>query len=185
MSQTKTNVNGIDLEALDNVVKAIEEQADLAKVFIELETVWTGQTRSRSKTTNMTLGGAKLERSFEIDADEPEELLGSNSAPNPQELLMSAINSCMLVGYVAGAAVHGIELESVRIVTSGEIDLRGFLDLDDSVPAGYENLDYTVQIKGDGTPEQFEMIHEHVKKTSPNYFNATRAIALNAKLEVR
>lgn len=184
MSTTKTTVNEIDLKALDEVVKAIENEADLAKAFFELETVWRGQTRSATRTRRLTLGGEPIERTFTIEADEPSELLGSNSAPNPQELLIAAVNACMLVGYVAGASVHGIDLESVTIVTTGELDLRGFLDLEEGVPAGYENLDYTVRIKGNGTPEQFEEIHEHVKKTSPNYFNMSRVVAMNAKLEV-
>ena len=38
------------------------------------------------------------------------ELLGQNSAPNPQELLMTALNACITVGYVAGAAVKGVTL---------------------------------------------------------------------------
>jgi len=32
---------------------------------------------------------------FEIDVDEPHELLERNSAPNPQEMLMTALNACI------------------------------------------------------------------------------------------
>lgn len=179
-----TNLNGIDLTALQGVVEAIGQDAQLAKVHFEVETAWSGQTRSKTRVRSLTIGGQPVQREHVIDADEPLELLGSNRAANPQELLMAALNACMMVGYVAGAAVNGIELESVNILTEGEIDLRGFLALDDQVTVGYENLDYTVQIKGNGTPEQFAAIHEHVKRTSPNYFNLSREVALNAKLEV-
>ncbi|HYL60582.1 MAG TPA: hypothetical protein VEU51_17080 [Candidatus Acidoferrales bacterium] len=41
-----------------------------------------------------------------------------------------------------------------------------------------------MRIKGDGTPEQFREIHETVIKTSPNYFNITRPIAIDAELRV-
>ena len=50
-------------------------------------------------------------------ADEPEEILGSNEAPNPQELLMAALNARMTVGYVAGAAKRGISLTRLEIET--------------------------------------------------------------------
>ena len=123
-------------------------------------------------------------RHFEIDVDEPHELLGQNSAPNPQELLMTALNACITVGYVAGAAVKGVTLEKVEIDTAGELDLRGFLGIDAGVPAGYETLRYTVRLKGDGTPEQYREIHEAVIRTSPNYFNMSRPIRIEAKLEV-
>jgi uncharacterized OsmC-like protein len=179
-----TNVNGIDLTALQGVVDAINQDAGQAQACFEVETQWQGQTRSQTRVRSLTLGGQPIQRDHVIDADEPVELLGSNQAPNPQELLMAALNACMMVGYVAGAAVHGIELKSVKIITRGDIDLRGFLALDESVPAGYEKLDTTVQIEGAGTAEQFAAIHEHVQRTSPNYFNLSRAIALNAKLQV-
>lgn len=65
--------------------------------------------------------------------DEPFELLGENTAPNPQEYLMTALNTCVTVGYVAGAAVRGIMLETLEIKTKGELDLRGFLGIDDTV----------------------------------------------------
>ena len=51
---------------------------------------------------------------------------------------MAAFNACITVGYVAGAALKGIKLESLEIRTKGQLDLRGFLGLDDTVPPGYE-----------------------------------------------
>ena len=97
---------------------------------------------------------------------------------------MAAVNACMMVGYVAGAAIKGITLDSVEIATKGTLDLRGFLGLDDQVPPGYEQIDYDVRIKGNGTPEQFEEIHQYVLKTSPNYFNISRPIRMNGSLRV-
>ena len=130
------------------------------------------------------MGGERIARSHKIVADEPCELLGADSAPNPQELLMAAFNACITVGYVAGASVKGITLDSLEIRTRGELDLRGFLGLSDAVAPGYEAIDYEVWIKGDGTPEQFEEIHQTVMKTSPNYFNISRPIRLNGTLRV-
>ena len=97
---------------------------------------------------------------------------------------MTALNACITVGYVAGAAVKGVTLEKVEIDTAGELDLRGFLGIDAGVPAGYETLRYTVRLKGGGTPEQYREIHEAVIRTSPNYFNMSRPIRIDAKLEV-
>ncbi len=97
---------------------------------------------------------------------------------------MAAVNACMMVGYVAGASLRGVNLESVEILTKGKLDLRGFLGLSDEVIPGYESIDYEVRIKGDGTAEDYEAIHQTVMKTSPNYFNLSRPIAMNAKLTV-
>ena len=97
---------------------------------------------------------------------------------------MAAFNACITVGYVAGAALKGITLDSLEIKTRGELDLRGFLGLSDEVPPGYESIAYDVTIRGDGTPAQFAEIHETVMKTSPNYFNISRPIRVEGTLNV-
>jgi hypothetical protein len=80
--------------------------------------------------------------------------------------------------------VRGITLESLEIETDGEIDLRGFLGLDPAVPPGYEQLSYTVRIKGSGTKEEFAEIHEAVMATSPNFHNVSRPVDLKPTLIV-
>jgi uncharacterized OsmC-like protein len=181
---TRNVVNGIDLDALNEVVGAVQADPSQALVRFTVATRWEGQTTSRSTVKGYEVAGQHVAREFEIVADEPLELLGTNTAPNPQELLMAAVNACMSVGYVAGAALHGIKLEKLEIETTGQLDLRGFLGLHDSVPPGYEALDYTVTIAGNGTREQFEEIHRTVMQTSPNYFNLARPIRMNGQLRV-
>ena len=177
-------VNGLDLAALGQVVEAIEKDPGEAVVGFDVTTRWAGQTRSESTVSGFTMAGKRIARSHTIVADEPCELLGADSAPNPQELLMAAFNACITVGYVAGASLRGITLDSLEIRTKGELDLRGFLGLSDNVAPGYQNVDYEVRIKGDGSPADFEEIHQTVMKTSPNYFNMSRPIKMNGSLRV-
>jgi uncharacterized OsmC-like protein len=182
--QAGRQVNGLDLEALAEVVREIERDPAKAQVEFRVRTAWKGQTRSRTAVESYTIGGREVHRAFTIDADEPFELLGRNTAPNPQELLMSALNACITVGYVAGAAVKGIALDKVEVETSGTLDLRGFLGIDPAVPPGYDTIRYVVRLKGAGTPAQFQEIHETVAKTSPNYFNISRPVAIDARLVI-
>jgi len=183
LDKVKTErVNGLDLKALGEVVEAIGADANQAKVAFNVTTRWAGQTRSETLVEGYTIGGERVSRTHKIIADEPFELLGGDSAPNPQELLMAAFNACITVGYVAGSSLKGIKLDSLEIRTRGELDLRGFLGLSETVPPGYEEIEYEVRIRGDGSPEQFEEIHQTVLKTSPNYFNISRPIRVNATL---
>ena len=184
LDTVKSRVNGLDLAALGEVVESIGEDRSKALVSFNVTTRWQGQTRSESTVEGYTIGGERVQRSHKIIADEPCELLGSDGAPNPQELLMAAVNACMTVGYVAGAALKGITLDRLEIRTKGTLDLRGFLGLDDSVAPGYEAIDYEVSIGGNGTREQFDEIHQTVMKTSPNYFNLNRPIRMNGVLKV-
>jgi uncharacterized OsmC-like protein len=177
-------VNGLDVDALHQVIGEIKNDPSKGIVEFRVKTEWKGQTRSETSVESYKLAGNEIQRQFTIKADEPFELLGENTSANPQELLMAALNACITVGYVAGAAVNGITLSKLEIETTGQLDLRGFLGIDPAVKPGYESIQYAVRIAGNGTPEQFRAIHENVIKTSPNYFNVSRPIKLDATLKV-
>jgi len=176
-------INGIDVGAVQALAGAVA--ADKAKGMTnwKVSTQWQGQTWSRTKVEGYGIGGQHIARNFAIDVDEPLELCGQNRFPNPQEYLLAALNACMTVGYVAQCALRGIVLDSLEIETEGDIDLRGFLGLADVAP-GYENLSYTVRIKGDGTEAQFAEVHAAVMATSPNFHNLARAVTLKPTLVV-
>src|SRR6476661_8745483 len=188
VAQTKiaepTVVNGINVDDLFALIEGVKRDPTKSKTNWRVTTTWQGQARSRAQVEDFGIGGTRVPRRFSIDIDEPLELGGTNRFANPQEHLLAALNACMMVGYVAQCAVHGITLESLAIETDGEIDLRGFLGIDPAVPQGYENLSYTVRIKGDGTKEQFTEVHEAVMATSPNFYNMSRAVALKPALVV-
>ena len=103
LDTVKNRANGLDLAALGAVVDAIESDPSQALVGFDVTTRWTGQTRSETTVEGYTMAGERITRTHKIVADEPCELLGGDSAPNPQELLMAAFNACITVGYVAGA----------------------------------------------------------------------------------
>lgn len=138
--------------------------------------------RSESVVETATAAAGTLPRSFTVAADEPAGLLGEDAAPNPQELLISAVNSCMVVGYVLEASRRGITLDTCRIETEGELDLRGFFGIDESVPTGYRRISYTVVLEGDGSRADFEAIHEAVTIASPNHFNLAQPVQMVGRL---
>jgi uncharacterized OsmC-like protein len=183
-SATTPVVNGLDLAALGEVVEAVKQDPKNGLVAFRVTNTWKGRTRSEASIRSYELGGQEIDRAFTFQVDEPTELLGTNTAPNPQELLLSALNACMVVGYAANAALLGITLDKLEIESTGEVDLRGFLGLSDEVNPGCDRIEYVVRIGGNGTPEQFREIHEIVQRTSPNFANLTRPVRLEATLVV-
>ncbi|MEW6443023.1 MAG: OsmC family protein [bacterium] len=177
-------INGIDTDALKDLVSQVAADPKRAMTHWQVVSTWKGGTRSDAHVSGYTFGGTHVKKNFTIQADEPLELGGTNRFANPQEILMAAFNACMMVGYAAGCAMEGIELEDLRIETQGDIDLRGFFGLDPNVKPGYSEIQYTVHIKGKGTPEQFRKVHENVCATSPNRFNLANPIRLESKLVV-
>jgi uncharacterized OsmC-like protein len=176
-------VNGINVTALRETLNAVRLNQNAGKTHWSVKTDWLGGTVSRTRVAGCGIGGQWIDRRFEFVSDEPHELCGTNTAANPQEYLLGALNACMTVGYVAAASLHEVELESLQIESEGDIDLRGFLGLA-QVPAGYDEIRYTIRVKGNGTPEQMQKIHELVMATSPNRFNLSQPIKLVANLVV-
>lgn len=184
MQNVETKINGFDTQGLKTMVDKVAAHETEGIARFQVATRWQGGTRSETSVNAYELGGRKYSKNFKIVTDEPCELLGENCAPNPQEVLMAGLNACMTVGYVAGCSIRGIELESLEIETEGELNLRGFLGLDENVKPGYDELRYNVRIKGNGTPQQFEEIHKTVMATSPNYWNMANPIQLVPQLIV-
>lgn len=180
----REKLNGIDTDALKQMIGEVAEESAKGKLKFRVSTSWKGVTKSETRVEAYQLAGREIRRNFTLTIDEPEELLGENTAPNPQEVLMAAFNACIMNTYVITASMKGIKLEKVEMETEGDLDLRGFMGLDPSVKPGYEEIRYTVYIKGDGTREQFEEVHKAVMATSPNYWNMANAVTLNAKLVV-
>jgi uncharacterized OsmC-like protein len=177
-------LNGIDVSQLRGAIEAISRDPAKGMTHWEVTSHWLGGTRSDTRVSRCTIGGEQIPRNFSIKIDEPLQLCGTNRHANPQEYLLASLNACMIVGYSACCAHEGIELEELRIETDGNIDLRGFLGLDPTVKPGYDQLRYTVYIRGNGTPEQFEKIHRTVIATSPNYFSLSSAMPMNSRLVV-
>ena len=178
----KEKLNGIDTETLKEVMGQISKDPSLGKVKFHVTTTWKGTTKSETVIQGYEIGGQKVKRIHTFVIDEPKELLGEDTAANPQEYLMGAMNACIMNTYVIAAAMKGIKLERVEMETEGELDLRGFLGIDKNVIPGYKELKYRVRLKGNGTREQYEEVRKTVVATSPNYYNISHAIKLNTEL---
>lgn len=175
-------MNGIDTAALRKTMQAISTDPAAGVATFGVATEWKGGTRTETRVSGWFLGGKRMPKNFTIAIDEPPELLGGNTAPNPQEYLLAAVNACMVATFVAACSMQGIELESVTIETTGDLDLRGFLGLDRSVKPGYDELRYTLRVRGCGAREQYEQVLAWMESTSPNYWNMVNAVPMRSLL---
>ena len=181
---TQNTINGINTDALRDAISAVASDPAKGMTHWQVASQWRGGSRSDTAAKSCGLGGQTVPKDFTISIDEPIELGGTNQFANPQEYLLAALNACMIVTYVSYCSLEGITLDELRIETEGDIDLRGLFGLDPTVQPGYDELRYTVHIRGNGTPEQFEEIHRTVMATSPNRFNLASAIPLRSRLVI-
>jgi uncharacterized OsmC-like protein len=170
--------------ALLETIENVRRDPTQGMVRFNVASRWDGQTRSVGPVSHYELGGRRHARSFEISADEPYELLGTNRSPNPQELLLAALNACLTVGLVANAAAMGIHIDALEVSSEGQLDLRGFLGIDAAVGAGYDEVHYHVRLQSDAPAEKIRVLHEHVMRTSPNFANFARGIRVVPQLHV-
>ena len=162
-------LNNINIAGLSEFANEVKESPKEGKAKYGIELNWISGTKSVVKTKNMQLGDHKLVRNFEFNIDEPGQLLGINSYPNPQEYLLGGLAGCMAVTFIAGATLMGIRLESLTLEIDGELDLKGFLGVSEDDHIGFPELKYTFNVKGEGTSEQYAQLLERVKRHSPNY----------------
>jgi len=181
-TQTKQSHNGVNIEAVGQLLNAIEQNRSHAKAGFTVTTNWCGGIRSTSQVNSWKLGGQTIAKNHTIHADEPLELGGSDTAPNPQEILLTAFNACIMATYVAICTMKGIDVQSLEIKSEGELDLHGFLGLDNTTDPGYHDLYYHVKFVANANEQTKREIHEAVKKQSPNFFNMARSIHLHDSL---
>ena len=86
---TKEKLNGIDTEALKQVMGQISKDPSLGKLKFQVTTTWKGTTKTETVVQGYEIGGQKVRRIHTFVIDEPTELLGEDTAANPQEYLMA------------------------------------------------------------------------------------------------
>jgi uncharacterized OsmC-like protein len=172
-------INGLETEKLLNVVESIKKNWETGKTVWKAAATWKDGFRVETES-----------RGFKTRADEPEMLVGTNTAANPVELVLQAYGACLAIGYAMNAAVRGIKIRELRIEVEGEIDLPGFLGLEppadlimDRLP-GFKNVIARVQIDADADIRTLQDLHDHVVKTSPVGITLSRPVTVKAELDV-
>ena len=150
-------VNGVDLDRLAATIGAIGEDSALARFQFRARNNWIDGGHSRS-TIKAFYGAGQEDTNraepFVVVADEPPVLLGRDQAPNAGEYLLHALAACLTGTIVYHAAARGIVLDALECAIEGDLDLQGFLGLDEDVRCGYEGIRVTVRATGDFDDDQ-------------------------------
>ena len=176
--------NAISVSALSEFTHEVKLDSAEGMVKYGVELDWQSGTRSRAKALSMEVGRHVVSRDFEWMIDEPRQILGTNQAPNPQEYLLSAIGSCILVAFTIGASMMDIQLEQLKVTVRGDLNLAGFLAVDDHAPVGFSRVDYHIEVVGDATLEQFEVLRQRAIAHSPNAMTIMKSVDLQGQLVI-
>lgn len=167
----ESRLNDVDIDSVVSLAGKIQQEPEVADTKWNTRVEWKGGFRSEATI-----------RDFGPSAsDEPPELGGTNTGPNPVEQVLAALGNCLAVGYAANATAAGIEIKDLSIDLEGDIDLHTFLGLAEG-NAGYSGISVKVKIDSDASAEQLNTLHEKVISTSPVGHTLSRAVPINIDL---
>jgi uncharacterized OsmC-like protein len=180
-----TTVNGVDLPRLTDTVAAVKATPELGSFHFRISNRWIGGGENRSEVQPFTHAGKVVphKAGFTLVADEPDVLLGADNGANPVEHLLHALASCITTSTVYHAAARGIEVEKVESTVEGDLDLRGFLDVDRTVRNGFQNIRVKLRIKADATDEQMRELAQLGPRYSPVFDSVTRGVSVAISAE--
>ncbi|MEE9587060.1 MAG: OsmC family protein, partial [Hyphomicrobiaceae bacterium] len=141
MTQTvTTTLNDVDLESVASLAAKIQQEPDVAATKWSAEVKWKGGFRSEAKIRDFA----------SAVSDEPDQLGGTNTGPNPVEQVLGALGNCLAVGYAANATAAGITINDLTIELEGDLDLHTFLGLRDG-NAGFNSISAKVKLDSDAS----------------------------------
>lgn len=143
-------------QSLESLIQNVKDNPSNAHTTFEATSVLQEGVRVKNSV-----------RGFEFDIDEPASLGGGNTAANPVEVLLASLGACQAITYRAVASLTGIQLDNVTIKVKGQLDLRGFLGLDENVRPGYENIEFNTVIESDESEEKLNTLIAQVEKLCP------------------
>ena len=101
--------------------------------------------------------------------DEPPQLLGEDTAPNPTEALLAALGTCISVGIHANATARDIVLTRLEVELEGDINISAVWGVGDlgEKRLGLTDIRAKVTVEGDASAEALDDIVAHATHWSP------------------
>lgn len=144
-------------QALLGTINAIQETPSIANVVFRADTHWEEDVRCRVNIKDFP----------PMMIDEPPELGGQDSAPNPVELVLAALGTCQEIMYSAYASVMGVQLDSVSVSAKGYLDLHGLFGMKEDVPAGYQRVTFETKLNCTASDEDIQALIDTVESHCP------------------
>lgn len=142
----------IDINKVRETVDAVTADRNLAKVTFCMHGVSAGNVALRSETGALIQNGVADESrrgKFELLSDEPVPLLGTDLGVSPAEYALKSLASCYTVTLTSLAAAKDIQLDEIKLDLYFDIDLSGFLGIDNTVRNGAQSIRVDVKLKSD------------------------------------
>jgi uncharacterized OsmC-like protein len=163
-------LNDVNLEKLMEVDRLVRENPAIGKCQFLARSTWLRGTHTQVTVGEWRAGGQNMApppRRFTVMVDEPDLLGGVDGAPNPIEVLLSALAGCVTLGIATNAQLFDVPIDSIDLELEADIDTRGMLGHDKSVRNGVTDIRYTVTIQSPAPEENVRRCKETIDRKSP------------------
>lgn len=149
-------VNGVNVTQLANTIDAIRQQPELADFKFRAKNKWSEGSQNRATIEGFygTCQEIAQTKPFEFTIDEPPVLLGKSEGANPVEYVLAGLSGCLTTTLVYHAAAEGIKIDGIESNYEGDLDLKGFLNLDPNARNGYKEIRVNFKVKTDAEKEK-------------------------------
>ena len=141
MNQSIENIiNGVSIDKLSGIIDAVKTNSGIAKFNFRAKGKWISGAHTQTVVKDFYGAGQTHTRkeSFVLEKDEPSVLLGTDAGANPGEYALAALNGCLTSALIYHATAKGIQIDEIETTLDGDVDLLGFLGIDERVRNGYK-----------------------------------------------
>lgn len=123
--------------------------------------------------------------SFTWRADLPPPLGGSNQAPSPTAILLSALAGCAVVFIRDTLAPQlGVRVDGVEATAQCEADNRGLLAMAGVAP-DLQNFQLNIQIQSPENEDKVQTLYQTWRERCPIYLALIKPLQVSTKLEIK
>jgi len=133
--------------------------------------------------TGMTEVDAEI-RTHRVTIDEPPSLGGADAGPNPVELVLAGLGGCQAIALRVWAAKLDIAFDQVRVRVEGDLDVRGFFGVDESVRPGFSAIRVHAEISGPESSDRYDELYKAVEAHCPVQDIVTNGVPVTSGLTV-
>jgi uncharacterized OsmC-like protein len=168
-------LNGLPREKLGEVMESFRDP--------EVFNAVTGPWKSRIVWQDGFRAKAFM-RNHVAEMDEPGDLTATDLAASAHEQLLSAVGSCMTVGFVLNATRRGIKIHDLEIAVDGYFDnIRKWAGVDEGNP-GYGSITAKLFVRADADEATVAEIWKLAVEGSPVTQSVMRETRVTTELEV-
>ncbi|WP_127356794.1 OsmC family protein [Actinacidiphila soli] len=177
MSDTITTLAGIDAQGLAQMAENAKADSSVGKKTLKAVTTCEGGFRNLTQVRTLA----------PVLVSEPCHLLGDDAAPNPSEMALAALGSCISVGLLANATAQGVTLSKIEVAMEGDIDISAVWGVGDSaenkVP-GFTAVRCAITLAGDADAATLQEIKNNAMVWSPVVNTFARPVELSSTFTI-